>query len=588
MLRILLIWIVGILINFYFHVSLLEVTYLFIGLMVISLLIPSPLNISIVLLLGVMYLSVVYNKSYFVFRHTHPPAISSFVIKVVQAPKEKPKTWEVLGIMTQFKVNHTWQKPKLPWKVTCYFSKKFIKPHAGQIWAISDSVRPFDAPTFPYEKDWRVYHLGKGVIGSVFVHQKNAKVLRPFAVVSFQQYFQKIQSYLLKSFQYLPSPKNREVAEAMILGETQGIDGELQMAYSALGAVHILSVSGMHLGILFIVLQTIFGFFQKYIPQTKFLFFLLLLLIIWAYAGLTGFSAPVLRASWVFSFILFAKYFKQPIQSLNLLASSCWFLLLIHPSDLFNPGFQLSYLAVLGLIWFQPKLLSIIHVHKKKWTQKIGYFLWESTTVAISAQVLTLPLVIFYFYQMPNPVYFFLLNPFLLLISTIALVASFILVGLYPLVNTFNDPIFLEKAGYLVNLIYEIMHQVMLYFSRSNPVSISFLYLDWKELLLVYFSIFMMVLWLKIRNVYLLWIFNFTVLYFSVQRLYLQPIQTTRQHFSKIVEFRKEIIGIKIKRDQLLLVGPAKYVRDPKWFSQHITPLAARYHVSDTVSRVSQ
>jgi hypothetical protein len=208
--------------------------------------------------------------------------------------------------------------------------------------------------------------------------------------------------------------------------------------------------------------------------------------------------------------------------------------------------------------------------------------------VSISAQVLTLPLVIFYFYQMPNPVYFFLLNPFLLLISTIALVASFMLVGLYPLVNTFNDPIFLEKAGYLVNLIYEIMHQVMLYFSRSNPVSISFLYLDWKELLLVYFSIFMMVLWLKIRNVYLLWIFNFTVLYFSVQRLFLQPIQTTRQHFSKIVEFRKEIIGIKIKRDQLLLVGPAKYVRDPKWFSQHITPLAAKYHVSDTVSRGSQ
>ncbi len=524
---------------------------------------------------------MVYNQNSFAFIHQKIPKIDSFVCKISKSPKEKPKTWEVQGELQQIKVGAIWQRPSIPWKLKCYFSKKMQKPRAGQVWLIADSVNSFDPPVFPFEKDWRQYYIEKGIIGSTFVQTNNSKVLRPFESQSYDSILKDWQTYFRKGLRWIPSKANREVAEAMVLGETEGIDVELQEAYTSLGAIHILSVSGMHLGILFLVVHLFFRKIQRYFPQLKTVLFVLLLLILWSYAGLTGFSAPVLRATWVFSLLLFARFFYFQINSINLLATSCWVLLLVNPYDLWSPGFQLSYLAVFGLLVFHKPIHSLFKIAKKSWIDYVKYYCWESTAVAIAAQILTLPLVIYYFYQMPNPFYFFLLNPILMLLSTIALIASFILLACFPLFTYLGSLVVIQKLSWLVNFFYEVMHQMMLYFSKGQASAISFLYLSEINLLGIYFVIFLIALWLYLRKVIFIWLLNMLMAFYLFHTLGLSS--TIKPRYEKILPYRKDWVGVKIVNNQMLVVGPAKYMNDRKWFSSHLTPMAAHYNVRDTV-----
>jgi len=583
MLRILLVWILGIWVDSYFVVPFLYVATTFLVFVLISLLIKSEIKNSILLLVFWFFLSILYNQSFFSILHKKVPSIGAFVVELSSVAKSKPKTWEILGELRQIQVANSWQKSGVSWKVKCYFSKKMQQPKLGQIYLLTDSIRSFEGPIFPFEKDWRNYFIQKGIIGSVFVHKGNSHVLRPFSKNSYQLYLFSIQSVLLESFQFLASDENREVAEAMVLGETQGVSQQMYEAYTSLGAIHILSVSGMHLAILFAVIHFLLHQIQRLLPGLKTFSFIFLVIVIWSYAGITGFSAPVLRATWVFSLILIARHFHLQINSLNLLASSCFFLLLTNPFDVYNPGFQLSYLAVVGLILFQKPLVGLFSFNGKKWYGYLLQQLWEVTSVAIAAQILTLPLVIYYFYQMPNPIYFFLLNPLLMILSSVALVISFLLVFLYMMGILLDSFYLLPKMGWIVNGVYEIMHQIMLFFSKQQDSAIPFLNVSNQELVLWYVAIFLFIVWLKFRKSILLWSFNCLLGYFVFVYLFSKPNQIVKQDYQKIVAYRKEWVGVKVLKNKMTVFGPQKLIYDRKWFASHLTPMAAHYHISDTI-----
>lgn len=588
MIRILIVWILGIWVDTYFFIPLQVLVVTYLVFVLISLLINSALKNSILLLIFWFFLSILYNQSFLEVLHRKPPMIEASVIELSSVAKPKPKTWEILGELKQIRVANKWQKPALPWKVKCYFSKKLQQPKFGQIFILTDSIRPFEGPIFPFEKDWRNYFIQKGIIGSVFVHKSNAAVLRPFPKKSYQLYLNAIQLVLLQSFQYLGSEANRELAEAMVLGETQGVSQQLYEAYTNLGAVHILSVSGMHLAILFAVIHFLLKNLQRLFPCMKTISFIFLISVIWLYAGITGFSAPVLRATWVFSLILFARHFHLQMNSLNLLASSCFFLLLIHPFDLYNPGFQLSYLAVLGLLIFQKHLFGLFTFHRKKRWGFVLHQLWEVTSVAIAAQILTLPLVIYYFYQMPNPIYFFLLNPLLMILSSLVLIVSFLLVALYMTGLYVNCSYLLPKLGWLVNFIFELMHQIMLFFSKRDGSSLGFLHISTQELILWYIAIFLFFIWLKIRKAIVLWVFNCLIAYFVFINILEKPTKIGKQDVKTILAYRNEFIGVKVIKNKMIVIGPRNLIKDRKWFTAHLTPMAANLHITDTVLVESQ
>ncbi len=201
------------------------------------------------------------------------------------------------------------------------------------------------------------------------------------------------------------------VGSALLLGYVDKLDADIISAYSSTGALHVLSVSGLHVAIVYIVFNWLLFFLDK-IKYGKIIKAIVLLLLLWFYAALTGLSPSVLRSAAMFSFIIFAKAFNRHTNIYNTLAASAFFLLIINPYLIMDVGFQLSYLAVIGIVYIQPKIYSWFEV--KNWLLDQ---IWTITSVSIAAQIATFPLGLHYFHQFPN--YFLLSNLIVIPISTV-------------------------------------------------------------------------------------------------------------------------------------------------------------------------
>ncbi|PVW17310.1 ComEC/Rec2 family competence protein [Marixanthomonas spongiae] len=188
----------------------------------------------------------------------------------------------------------------------------------------------------------------------------------------------------------------RSIIQALVLGERRDIDKQLYADYAAAGAVHILAVSGLHVGILFFILKWLFLPLGnlRYGEQLK---AIAVIGCLFGFALLAGLSPSVVRAATMFSLFLFAEQLKRPTNSINTLFLSYLLLLLINPLWLFHVGFQLSYLAVFFILLIQPKLYAYWHP-KNVVLRKI----WAIVTVTVAAQIGVVPLSLFYFHQFPG------------------------------------------------------------------------------------------------------------------------------------------------------------------------------------------
>jgi len=206
------------------------------------------------------------------------------------------------------------------------------------------------------------------------------------------------------------------VIAAILLGDSDDLDPDLARSYSATGASHILCVSGLHVGIIYMII----AFFLRFLEKTKrkrIFRSLILLSVIWLYACITGLSPSVARASTMFTFVAIGGLLNRQTNSYNSLLASLIFLLSLNPLLIFSLGFQLSYLAVFGIVWVQKPLCSLYQDRTK-----IGKYLWEIITVSLAAQLFTAPLAMLYFHQFPN--YFLLTNIIVIPLVFIVLVSG--------------------------------------------------------------------------------------------------------------------------------------------------------------------
>ena len=143
--------------------------------------------------------------------------------------------------------------------------------------------------------------------------------------------------------------ENLSVAKALILGEKSGLDRETMKAYSDSGTMHVLAVSGLHVGIVMLLLS----FFLKpikNIPNGRLIYVTVIVVLIWLYALLTGLSPSVLRATFMFTFVILGKEMERDTSVYQSIMVSAFLLILMDPLVLFDVGFQLSYLAVIGIV----------------------------------------------------------------------------------------------------------------------------------------------------------------------------------------------------------------------------------------------
>lgn len=246
-----------------------------------------------------------------------------------------------------------------------------------------------------YMKTLEVHHQIRTKSSYILHKTKGSSSLRGLA--------ERAREYILQKLKKTPlTLDERAILQALVLGQRRDINAELYAHYAAAGAIHILAVSGLHIGILYFILLFLLKPFH-YFNYGKTFQSLLIVLLLWIFAFVTGLSPSVTRAVTMFSLFALANTLQRETSSINTLFISFFILLLYNPNWLFHVGFQLSYLAVFSILWIQPILNSY-------WKPK-NYFLklfWGIFTVTIAAQLGIIPLSLYYFHQFPG--LFFITN----------------------------------------------------------------------------------------------------------------------------------------------------------------------------------
>lgn len=251
-------------------------------------------------------------------------------------------------------------------------------------------------PLNPHQFDYKSYLAKQGIHQQVFLETKQFVVKNKYDLSLLRT------AYLIRTKIQQSLKKNGfkgdafAVLNALLLGQRQDISKELIDDYAKAGAIHILAVSGLHVGIILLILNFLFKPLERF-KQGKIYKVLLIVLLLWGFALIAGLSASVTRAVTMFSAVALGQLFGRRNSVEYSLIISMFILLLIKPMFLFDVGFQLSYLAVFGIIWVQPKLYQL---WKPKW--KLIDFYWQLFTVSIAAQFGILPISLFYFHQFPG------------------------------------------------------------------------------------------------------------------------------------------------------------------------------------------
>lgn len=302
-----------------------------------------------------------------------------------------------------------------------------------------------DPPFNPAEFNYKKYLANQNIYHQIFLYPGQYKTVSHNAGNPVIAYSLRLRQQLVQKLKLnMRDTSAIAVASTLILGYKADLSSEILQAYSKTGTIHILSVSGGHVAVIYLLLNILLGFLGRY-THGKVLKAFLIISLIWYYSMLTGFSPAVCRAAVMISLIIIGKTYSRYINTLNILAFSAFAILMYDPLYIADVGFQLSYLAVAGLIVFQPLVYKWL-TFKNKWASK----LWAACSVSIAAQVITFPLSALYFHQFP--VYFLVSNLFILIPAEIILCVgmTYLVLPQIPIVSVWLARI-LEKAILVMN-----------------------------------------------------------------------------------------------------------------------------------------
>ena len=428
-----------------------------------------------------------------------------FEVVVDNLVEEKDNSWKSVGVVNSIISNNS----ILPTsgKILLYFDNKTIeKPKYGDVFFVKGNPQEIASPKNPEEFDYQNYMRRQNIGYQQYLRVENLEKVGNEPSDILINFALRINAHADSILTTFVEGKNQYgVANAMILGQRDDLSNDLMQAYSAAGAVHVLSVSGLHVGVIYAVLLLMFGFLKKKGKIGKYGLMFLILGILWFYAFVTGLSSPVLRSTVMFSIFTIADIFQKYKNGYNTTAFSAFVLLLYNPNFLFNVGFQLSYLAVFGMIHFQPKLNPIFAIDKKKsWFHWLKDRIWKVTTVAIAAQIATFPITIYYFHQFPN--FFIFANPLVILLSSIVLICGLGYVILASIFLYFDLTLITHYLGQCLKYTILWLNETVLFFERL-PYSITkFLWISTYEMWLMYGLIFGFIALWKTRKFVWVWI----------------------------------------------------------------------------------
>ena len=430
------------------------------------------------------------------------------VVYIAQIVDEEKNIANIISLK-----NENWKNLKLKELIKLRSQEKFCY---GDLILIQGSPKEIKTSLNPFCFDYKKFLQDQNVNyqQNLFFYKKIGNVPENYFFAKLHLVRENLKTILQK---YIHDEQAQGIILAMMLGLKKDLEKEIQDIYLTTGVIHVLAVSGLHVGIIFFMINFILGIFFKRRPR-HFAKLFLTLLFLWIYAGLTGFSPSVLRATLMCSIMLLCNFFSTQNQIQSSISISALLLLLLDPQLIYNLGFQLSYSAVIGIVLFQQKIKSLFNVKNKF----IKYF-WEISSVTLSAQIFTLPLILFYFQKFPT--YFILSNLVIIPMSSI-----FVILGL--LVIFFSPINFLYKIfSYILNFVLVCVNRIMIFIAHLPKSSIQEIKIDLLDVIFLYGIIFCLLLFFEKEKFLKL---LYTICFLFISKSFYNEYQTSKQ---KIVIF---------------------------------------------------
>jgi competence protein ComEC len=367
-----------------------------------------------------------------------------------------------------------------------------VRPDVGNELVVFSQALPIIQSGNPGSFDFASYAKLQGILMQAFVSPGKYKVIKNAKANSLKVWLldcRKAICAILKK--HITGPKESGLAEALLVGYKEDLDKDLLQSYSKTGVVHVIAISGLHLGILYIICKGILGFLP-FFRNSRWMMSLVIIIFLWLFSLLTGGSPSVLRSAVMFTAILVGESFTRKISIYNCLAASAFILLSYNPYWIFDIGFQLSYSAVLSILVFNKAFQQLLYV-KNKMLDKV----WQMVTVTLAAQVLTTPVSLFYFNQFPN--YFLIANLVVVPLSSAVLIGAIFLCMISFL------PYAPFIVGSLLTVSIRLMNGIVEHINQL-PFSLSAgIHLSWPQVLLFYSLLSSVSLYLfRKRKIYLL------------------------------------------------------------------------------------
>ncbi|PCJ98801.1 MAG: competence protein [Flavobacteriaceae bacterium] len=373
---------------------------------------------------------------------------------------------------------------------------------------INTSLSSLKSPLNPHQFNYAAYLNGLGIQHQIYLNAANyiKKKSASKTIYGIAASFRNHIILKLKDAHF--GKKELPVIQALLLGQRNNISDTLYDDYKNAGAVHILALSGLHIGVILLLLQFILKPLEL-LPKGKTIKLLVIIVLLWGFAFLAGFSASIIRAVTMFTFVGYALYLNRPTNMFNILALSMFFILLLNPMLLFQVGFQMSYAAVFAITWIYP-LLQKLWLPKNLILQK-G---WQLLSVSIAAQLGVLPISLFYFHQFPG--LFFVSNiliiPFLglilgmgIVVIVLALFNSLpsIIVSVYntiiQIMNTVIGWVAQQEVFIFKNISFDIL-QLIISYSIIISLILVFTKVSFKRMAMLLFGVIGLQFWSFYQN----------------------------------------------------------------------------------------
>lgn len=343
------------------------------------------------------------------------------ILSADEAPKEKKNSWTVTATVHYIIRNE--RRKAVRGKLLLYFGKEAagkvaapgpVRPGGGAFLLVRAAPRSVLPSGNPGAFDYRQYLYTQGITMQVYLKSADYRILpvQPHGIIA--PAMERIRQWVLSVFRrYIPDDDARGMAEALLIGYKDDLDRELIRTYSNTGVVHIIAISGLHLGLIYALLVLLCRPFRR----IKWLRGLLIIGGLWAFSILAGAQPSVLRSALMFSFIVLGELAGRQGTAMNSLCSSAFLLLCIDPWWLWDAGFLLSYAAVLSIMLYQRPLAHLFYIRNK-----LSAFIWQLNSVTLAAQLLTIPVTVYFFHQFP--VYFMLTNLLAVPVSSLIVMAE--------------------------------------------------------------------------------------------------------------------------------------------------------------------